>query len=325
MSLRSLFTTTAAFVAGGILVLAGPAIWRLTARVIAHRDAHYRVVFNGSVSGLAVGDAVERNGVVVGEVTDIGLTNDAAPRALVSIELQRGVPVMRDSSVSFGGSLITGVRSIEIDGGTPAAGRVPKGDLIVADEGSGDQNAEVASAALSRPNEPATGAEKPGGMSKRAALTRSVQDFSAAGRTLKSLSREISSPERWRSIDSTLANLNRSSESLSHTLERVSTMMDSVAANRDRYYVQLDATIERLNRTLDQANDLFATSNRLMKSTDAMVSSTASAIDSGSAQMQQTLSQIDRTARRIHETVQTLEPNPSSAIWGGWSGPAEPQ
>ena len=323
MRLRSLFTTAVAFVAGGILVLAGPAMWRLTARILSHRDANYRVVFNGSVSGLAVGDAVERNGVVVGEVTDIELTNDAAPRALVSIELKSGVPVMRDSSVSFGGSLITGVRSIEIDGGTPAAGRVHKGDLIVSDEGSGDQNADVASAALSHPNEP--GAENLQHMSKRAALAHSVQDLSAAGRTLKSVSREISSPERWRSIDSTLANLNRASDSLSHTLERVSTVMDSVAANRDRYYVQLDATIERLNRTLDQANDLFATSNRLMKSTDAMVSSTASAIDSGSAQMQQTLSQIDRTARRIHETVQTLEPNPSSAIWGGWSGPAERQ
>jgi ABC-type transporter Mla subunit MlaD len=262
--------------------------------------------------------------VVVGEVTDISLTDDASPRALVSIEMARGVPVMRDSSVSFGGSLITGVRSIQIDGGTQAAGRVHKGDLIVADEGAADQNADVASGALSHPNEPGAGTEKLPAMSKRAALTRSVQDFSAAGRTLKSVSKEISSPERWRSIDSTLANLNRSSESLSHTMERVSTVMDSVTANRDRYYVQLDATIERLNHTLDQANDLFATSNRLMKSTDAMVSSTASAIDSGNSQLQQTLSQIDRTARRIHEAVQTIEPNPSAAIWG-WSGPAEPQ
>jgi phospholipid/cholesterol/gamma-HCH transport system substrate-binding protein len=325
MRLRSLFTTVAAFIAGGILVFAGPAVWRLTARVISHRDAHYRVVFSGSVSGLAVGDAVERNGVAVGEVTDISLTDDAAPRALVSIEMARGVPVMRDSSISFAESLTTGVRSIEIDGGTAAAGRVHKGDLIVADEGSADQNAEAGSAAFSHPNEPAASAEKAPGMSKRAALTRGVQDLSAAGRTLKSVGREMASPVRWRSIDATLDNLNHASERLSHTLDRVSSVMDSVAANRDRYYVQLDATIERLNRTLDQANDLFLTSNRLMKSTDAMVSSTASAIDSGSAQMQQTLSQIDRTARRAHEALQTLEPNPSSAIWGGWSGPAEPQ
>ena len=92
MRLRNLFTTVAAFIAGGIFVFTGPALWRLTIRVISHRDANYRVVFNGSVSGLAVGDAVERNGVIVGEVTDISLTNDAAPRALVSIEVARGVP-----------------------------------------------------------------------------------------------------------------------------------------------------------------------------------------------------------------------------------------
>jgi phospholipid/cholesterol/gamma-HCH transport system substrate-binding protein len=325
MRLRSLFTTAAAFVAGGILVLTAPTALRLAARALSHRNDHYRVVFNGSVSGLAVGDAVERNGVVVGDVTDIRLTNDAAPRALVSIEMASDVPVMRDSSVSFGGSLITGVRSIEISGGTPAAGRLHKGDLITAEDGPTDESAQADPVDLTHPNEPSASPEKVFNMSKRTSVTRGVQDLSAAGRSLKAVGREMASPARWRSIDSTLENLNHASERLSHTLDRVSVVMDSVSANRDRYYGQLDATIERLNRTLDQANQLFATSNRLMTSTDEMVATTAAALDRDSSQIAQTLGQIDRTIRHVHETLQTIEPSPSSAIWGGWSGPTEPQ
>jgi phospholipid/cholesterol/gamma-HCH transport system substrate-binding protein len=324
MRILNYLRAVAIFSAGAVFVLAAPSIWRL-ARSVGHRSNEYRVVFGSPVNGLAVGDAVQRNGVVVGEVTDIGLTNDASPRAVVTIAMTSAVPVMRDSVASLNGSLITGVNAVEISGGTAAAGLLHKGDQIAADDASFGLNPGAVFDPLHAPD-PASAAENkilnPHG---RVSLRRGVEDLSTAGRTLQIVGQEMASPERWRSIDSTLANINHASERLSHTLEEVSVVMESVSSNRDRYYTQLDATIARLNRTLDEANQLFATSNQLMTSTDDMVATTTAALDRDASQMGQTLSQIDRTFRQLHETVQTVEPSPSSAIWGGWSGPAEPQ
>jgi phospholipid/cholesterol/gamma-HCH transport system substrate-binding protein len=306
-------------------VLAGPSLWRLV-RLVSHRSNDYRVVFSSPVNGLSVGDAVRRNGVVVGEVTDIALTDDASPRAIVSLTMTSTVPVMRDCVASLDSSLITGVNAVEISGGTAAAGRLHKGDQIGAEDASSDESLGSGFNPLRPEDRPTSIAENKALKTQgRASLRHGVEDLSAAGRTLQIVGQEMSSPERWRSIDSTLDNINRASERLNHTLEQVSVVMDSVSANRDRYYSQLDASIVRLNRTLDEANQLFATSNQLMASTDAMVSSTATALDRDASQFGQTLNQIDRTFRQLHETVQTVEPNPSSAIWGGWSGPAEPQ
>jgi phospholipid/cholesterol/gamma-HCH transport system substrate-binding protein len=316
----------AAFAAGAVIVIIAPPIWRLIYGRV-HPVDHFHIVFTGPVSGLAVGDAVQRNGVVVGKVRNIILSEKAPQQVVVRVEIAAGVPVMRDSVASFGGSLITGMRWIEVTGGTLKAGRLHEGQEIIANENGPYNSFEIGSLepggeigeALSIQN------SKVSNRRSRGRVAQGVDDFSAAGRTLKVVGRELASSERWRSIDSTLANLNHASERLSHTLERVSVIVDNLSANREQYSRQFDATMVRLNHTLDEANRLFATSNRLMTSTDALVSSTSNAIDQDASKIEQTLAQIDRTARRLDESLQTFEPNPSSAIWGGWAGPKEPQ
>src|SRR5690242_19928196 len=208
----------AAFAAGAAIVIIAPAVWRLVSGRI-HPVDHFRIVFTEPVSGLAVGDAVQRNGVVVGKVRNIILSEKAPQQIVVGIEIAAGVPVMRDSVASFGGSLITGTRWIEITGGTLEAGRLHEGQEIIANENrsydsvelgpaeSGDEIGEPLSIqnsnVLKRPS--------------RGRVARGVDDFYAAGRTLKAVGTELASSERWRSIDSTLANLNHASERLSHT------------------------------------------------------------------------------------------------------------
>ncbi len=323
MRILNYLRAVAIFAAGAIFVLAAPSIWRL-ARRAGYRSNEYRVIFSTPIDGLSVGDAVQRNGVAVGEVTDIELTNDASPRAVVMIAMTSGVPVMRDSVASLGGSLVTGVNAVEINGGTAAAGPLHKGEQIAE-----DASAEGNPGSIFNPLHPdlSTAATETQMLRTRrnGSLGRGLHDLSAAERAFQIVSQEMSSPERWRSIDSTLENINHASERLNHSLQGLSQVIDSVSANRDRYYSQLDATIARLNKTLDEANQLFATSNQLMASTDNMVSTTTTALDRDASQIGQTLSQIDRTVHHLDETVQTVEPSPSSAIWGGWSGPTEPQ
>ena len=75
----------------------------------ALRDrAVYRVLFEGSVSGLQRGSAVLFNGIRVGEVTRLDL-DGAAPRQVhVTIAVSRGVPVRADTLVFIDFQGLTG-------------------------------------------------------------------------------------------------------------------------------------------------------------------------------------------------------------------------
>jgi phospholipid/cholesterol/gamma-HCH transport system substrate-binding protein len=119
-------------IAGGLLF----ALWLDHSR--SDRDhAHYEVFFDRSVSGLAVGNAVEYSGVRVGEVTDLRL-DPADPRnVLARIRVLSHVPIRQDTQARLALASITGSMSIQLHGGTPESPRlIPDEDdppRIVAD------------------------------------------------------------------------------------------------------------------------------------------------------------------------------------------------
>jgi phospholipid/cholesterol/gamma-HCH transport system substrate-binding protein len=81
----------------------------------------YRIVFDGSVSGLNTGASVLFNGIRVGEVS--GLTLDpAAPRSVVAmISIAKSVAVRADTAVSLEYQGVTGMASIALRGGSSGA------------------------------------------------------------------------------------------------------------------------------------------------------------------------------------------------------------
>jgi len=80
--------------------------------------ASYRIVFDGSVSGLNTGAGVLFNGIRVGEVT--GLTLDpAAPRSVVAmVSIDKAVAVRADTRVTLEYQGVTGMASIALRGGS---------------------------------------------------------------------------------------------------------------------------------------------------------------------------------------------------------------
>src|SRR5215472_7238893 len=85
----------------------------------AGERASYRIVFEGSVSGLHTGAAVLFNGIRVGEVTALKL-DPAAPRDVIAL-------VAVDKAVSLEYQGVTGVASIALRGGSQSA-PPPAGD-----------------------------------------------------------------------------------------------------------------------------------------------------------------------------------------------------
>src|ERR1700682_2036144 len=84
-------------------------------------DVLYRIHFNESVSGLALGDPVKFHGVDVGTVKALAL-DPADPRKVqVDVRLRKDAPVKTDTRASLRLTGITGVVFIELSGGPPNA------------------------------------------------------------------------------------------------------------------------------------------------------------------------------------------------------------
>lgn len=87
-----------------------------------HRDdVLYRIHFNESVSGLALGDPVKFRGVDVGTVKTMALDATDPRRVQVEVRLRKEAPVKTDTKASLKLKGITGVVFIELNGGSPGA------------------------------------------------------------------------------------------------------------------------------------------------------------------------------------------------------------
>jgi phospholipid/cholesterol/gamma-HCH transport system substrate-binding protein len=91
----------------------------------AGERATYRIVFDGSVSGLRTGASVLFNGIRVGEVTELRL-DPAQPRAVVAmVALEKTVAVRADTAVSLDYQGVTGTASIALRGGSDSSPLAP--------------------------------------------------------------------------------------------------------------------------------------------------------------------------------------------------------
>ena len=84
-------------------------------------DVQYRIYFNESVSGLALGDAVKFYGVDVGTVTTLALDALDPRKVQVDVKLRKDAPVKTDTKATLKLKGITGVVFIELAGGAPSA------------------------------------------------------------------------------------------------------------------------------------------------------------------------------------------------------------
>jgi phospholipid/cholesterol/gamma-HCH transport system substrate-binding protein len=104
---------TLAVIAGGF----GFVYWFSTVGGAGAR-VNYRIVFDGSVSGLNTGASVLFNGIRIGEVS--GLTLDpAAPQSVVAmVSIDKSIAVRADTRVTLEYQGVTGMASIALRGGS---------------------------------------------------------------------------------------------------------------------------------------------------------------------------------------------------------------
>ncbi|NHA14335.1 MlaD family protein [Thioalkalivibrio sp. XN279] len=87
----------------------------------------YQVLFEESVIGLSDGSPVLYNGVSIGRVTDIELDPADIRQVIVTIEVEAGVPIHKDSVATIRLTGLTGTAAIQLSGGTPGSPLLPPG------------------------------------------------------------------------------------------------------------------------------------------------------------------------------------------------------
>jgi phospholipid/cholesterol/gamma-HCH transport system substrate-binding protein len=81
----------------------------------------YQIVFSGSVSGLTRGGAVEFDGLKVGEVTQLAISEEDPSRVDVLVSIDKKTPIKIDTKARLEQAGFTGVKTVALVGGTPRA------------------------------------------------------------------------------------------------------------------------------------------------------------------------------------------------------------
>jgi phospholipid/cholesterol/gamma-HCH transport system substrate-binding protein len=84
-------------------------------------DTYYIDFRDTSVNGLLLGSAVRYQGVEIGKVTRIEVNLKATNSVYVFIKIQKGFPIKKDTTAVLMYAGITGIKFVDLRGGTPGA------------------------------------------------------------------------------------------------------------------------------------------------------------------------------------------------------------
>lgn len=109
------------FIAIGSLLIIVFAAAVAGSRLVQKRDIYFIQFENYSVSGLQVGGAVNYQGIKVGRVEDIRIDPKDVTKIILKISVEAGTPIKKDTEAILTLVGITGLKSVEIRGGTNEA------------------------------------------------------------------------------------------------------------------------------------------------------------------------------------------------------------
>ena len=120
------------FVIFGILALVGLLAVITSQKYLKKRDIYYIAFENVSVGGLEVGSPVKYLGLKVGNIENIHIDPEHINRIIITVALDKGTPIKADARADLVNIGITGLKMIEIRGGTDQAPLLKPGEYILA-------------------------------------------------------------------------------------------------------------------------------------------------------------------------------------------------
>lgn len=290
------------------------------AQAMFERKDHYFVAYRDvSVSGLQVGSPVKFLGINVGSIADIGIAPDDVNTIIVKLALQEDTPVKKDAVADIVAMGITGLKTIEIRGGTQEAEFLPPGGYI--QQGSSLQEditgrAEVIAFKVEQVLNNLQDFTEPQNMAVFSETADRIYEFAdQASYTFAGLDQIMT--ENRQNIRHTLETINSVSEGLNKTGDEL-----YLAVSRFNEIMQGDTISEILGNfreislTLRETNlnELIESLAKATEETQNLLLRVGDDIDRGAESLTDNLMLLQETLFNLNEASRKISSNPSSLV-----------
>jgi phospholipid/cholesterol/gamma-HCH transport system substrate-binding protein len=277
------------------LVLVGALLWIAGANIFRAKTT-YTVLFDRSVSGLTPGATVEFQGVAVGRVVDLTLTEDVPPKVAVVLDVRPGTPLRKDTRAALVGSLVTGIKFIQLQGGSDQAPLLPPDSWIQGDVTSLEQFRDRAVEMMDRAlNILQRLDEKVFNESNNEKLSQFVNDLSAVTASLRSGLDTLQA----KGTTTTLADL---VQQVSGVARKLDSILTDLQKNKDELVGGMTDTVKRVDETVGAIRELVRTLNSQLTNTGGSIG--------------KVLGDLDTVTQRLEETVDEIRGDPSMLLRG---------
>ena len=285
-------------------------------RILKRMDWYYVEYQDISVTGLEPGAAVKYHGVQVGRVSNLSL-KDAAT-VLIEIEVERGTPIKKDSEALLSLVGITGLKFVEVIGGSVDAEDLEVGGTIKAGSSMFETISGRAEIILGKLEQvlnnlnvmlsPETTTSIQNALNSIDSLTREVNGFIVDNRD--QMDRTVSN------IDTLVIRLSDAAEHVNTTVERIDDLVRSNDVTRsvsnvrtitERIKTQLDSL--RLVETVDDFRTFVNNTNEMVVHTDLIVLRTRDNI-------LRSMSNLEEALDNLREATDVIRDDPSVLLRG---------
>jgi phospholipid/cholesterol/gamma-HCH transport system substrate-binding protein len=264
-----------------LIVFGGLRFWETADR--------YHIVFDSSVYGLEPGAQVYLNGVRAGTVERVEVDRDDIRKVAVAIKLEQGTPVRTDTRAVLQYAGITGLKVIDLRGGSSAAAVLPRGAQI------------------------ATGA---GLLDKLEAQAQAIADQTAA-----LMQRANHLTDNLIAVTDDLGAIARPAK---RAAESVAAMTESLKSVVDDNRTAVRQTLTAVRRTANTASELIdGQAAQVVAGASAFVSGLNKLVTANEAPLRAAMFDLREATRSFKELVRDVRQKPSRLLFS--SSPAERQ
>lgn len=254
----------------------------------------YRIVFDDTVMGLESGSLVYLNGIKVGSVKRIEVAPEDLRKVMVTIEIKGDAQVKEDTQAMLQYAGITGLRVIDLRGGTYAAARLAPGSVIKTGQTTLDK------------------------LEARATeIVDQTQQVMAKANEVVSNLAAITDPKQFEGIKDIIGNARVASENLVETSAVVKAMAaeNRVAIRETIGTVQ--TTVAQVGASAERATGVFETEvTALVRNANDAVAGVKGLVTSNQGLLRSALYDLRQASRSFKELSREVRQQPSRLFFG---------
>jgi phospholipid/cholesterol/gamma-HCH transport system substrate-binding protein len=291
-----------------------------TARELLEKSDTYYVSFHDvSVSGMEVGSPVKYLGINVGTISDIRINPQDITSIIVELSLKPGTPIKKDAKADIVSLGITGMKAIEIRGGTNEADLLKPGSYLQAGSSLASEITGKAEIIAEKAEHVLNNLQVFTHPDTLAKITAALRKFSKmtddADRAILRIDDIIA--QNRENIDSTIQNANKISASIletTSTLEKTMTRIDQLVQSDS--IGDIIGNAREISQKLKETNitQLIDDLAAVVKQTKDLLIKVDDDINKGSKGLIETQDMLRSILRNLEEASRKINNNPSVLI-----------